>query len=181
MATREITTLPDQILRKKARKVRAFTPDLQAFIDDMIETMRAAPGVGLAAPQMSDRRRVIVVEFAEATENEDEPPPPPKLYVLVNPKIARRSKELAVDQEGCLSVPGYIGEVERHVKVTVKGQNRHGKPTRIKAEGWLARILQHEIDHLDGVLYIDRASKVWRPEDVEDVEAETEQQDPPAM
>lgn len=178
MATKEITTLPDQILRKKARKVRAFTPDLQALIDDMIETMRAAPGVGLAASQVSDRRRVIVIEFAEPAENEDEPPPPPKLYVLVNPKIARRSKELDVDEEGCLSVPGFIGEVERHTQVTVKGRNRHGKPTRIKAEGWLARILQHEIDHLDGILYIDRASKVWRPEDVE---AETEQGDPPAM
>ena len=165
MPTREVTTLPDPILRKKARKVRAFTPELQALIDDLIETMRAAPGVGLAAPQVSDSRRVIVIEFAEANENEEEPQNPPKLHVLVNPKIARHSKELVVEQEGCLSVPGFVGEVERFAEVTVKGKNRHGKPMRLKAKGWLARILQHEIDHLDGVLYIDRAIKVWRPED----------------
>ncbi len=165
MPTREVTTLPDPILRKKARKVRAFTPELQALIDDMIETMRAAPGVGLAAPQISDGRRVIVIEFAEPSENEEEPPTPPKLYVLVNPKIMRHSKELLAGQEGCLSVPGFVGEVERHATVTVRGMNRHGKPTRLKAKGWLARILQHEIDHLDGILYIDRASEVWRMED----------------
>ncbi len=173
MPTRVITTLPDPILRKKARKVRAFTPELQTLIDDMIETMRAAPGVGLAAPQISDSRRVIVVEFAEPSENDEEPPAPPALYVLVNPEIVRRSKEMVLDQEGCLSVPGYVGEVERHAAVTVKALNRHGKPKRMKAKGWLARILQHEIDHVDGALYIDRASQVWRPEDFPLEEQET--------
>jgi peptide deformylase len=170
MPTREVITLPDPILRKKARKVRAFTPELQALIDDMIETMRAAPGVGLAAPQVADSRRVIVIEWADPPENEDDPPPEPKLYILVNPEIVRQSKESIVDQEGCLSVPGYIGEVERHASVTVKAQNRHGKSKRLKAAGWLARILQHEIDHLDGILYIDRATKVWQPEDPGEIE-----------
>jgi peptide deformylase len=173
MPTREVITLPNPILRKKARKVRAFTPELQALIDDMIETMRAAPGVGLAAPQVADSRRVIVLEWGEPNDNEDDPPPDPKLYILVNPEIVRQSKESLVDQEGCLSVPGYIGEVERHESITVKAQNRHGQSKRLKASGWLARILQHEIDHLDGVLYIDRASEVWRPEDrVEETEGE---------
>ena len=175
MPMREITTLPDPILRKKARKVRAFTPELHALIDDMIETMRAAPGVGLAAPQISDSRRVIVVEFAEPSETDEDPPVRPELYVLVNPKIVRRSKELVFEEEACLSVPGFVGEVERHAAITVKAQNRHGKPKRVKAKGWLARILQHEIDHVDGVLYIDRASRVWRPEDVP-----LEEQDPAA-
>lgn len=165
MPMREVTTLPDQILRKKARSVQAFTPELQALIDDMIETMRAAPGVGLAAPQISISRRVVVIEWAEQSENEQEPPAPPKLHVLVNPEIVRHSKETLIDQEACLSVPGFVGEVERYAAVTVKAMNRHGKPTRLKAKDWLARILQHEIDHLDGILYIDRAIKVWRPED----------------
>jgi peptide deformylase len=175
MPTREIRTLPDEILRKKARKVRAFTPELQHLIDDMIETMRAAPGVGLAAPQVGDSRRVIVAEWADPSENEDDPPPTPKLYILVNPEISRHSEDTIVDQEGCLSVPGFLGEVERYASVTVKAKNRHGQPTRLKAKGWLARILQHEIDHVNGVVYIDRATSVWRPEEVaeEDDGAET--------
>jgi len=170
MPTREVITLPDPILRKKARKVRAFTAELQALIDEMIETMRAAPGVGLAAPQVADSRRVIVIEWADPPENEDDPAPDPRLYILVNPEIVRQSKESLIDHEGCLSVPGFIGEVERHESVTVKSQDRHGKPRRLKAAGWLARILQHEIDHLDGILYIDRAIKVWQPEDPNEIE-----------
>jgi peptide deformylase len=165
MAIREIITLPNSILRKKARKVRAFTPELQTLIDDMIETMRQAPGVGLAAPQVYVSQRVIVIEFAEPTDGDEEPVP--ELYVLINPEIVRHSKETTPDQEGCLSIPGYIGEVDRFSTLTVKGRNRHGKPVRIKAEDWLARIIQHEIDHLDGVLYIDRANQVWRLEELE--------------
>ncbi|HEY69517.1 MAG TPA: peptide deformylase [Anaerolineae bacterium] len=164
MSIREIITLPNSILRKKARKVRAFTPELQMLIDDMIETMREAPGVGLAAPQVNVSQRVIVIEFAEPSDDEE---PAPKLYVLINPEIVRHSKETTTDQEGCLSVPGYVGEVDRFSTLTVKGRNRHGKPVRIKAKDWLARILQHEIDHLDGVLYIDRANQVWRLEELE--------------
>jgi peptide deformylase len=86
------------------------------------------------------------------------------LYVVVNPEITRRSSEMISASEGCLSIPGYVGDVERHVAVTVRGLNRRGQPVRLKARGWTARIFQHEIDHLDGVLFIDRAERVWRLE-----------------
>jgi peptide deformylase len=128
----------------------------------MVETMRAEPGVGLAANQVGVSQRVIVVEFAEDTKKEDTPP---KLYVVVNPEITRASPEMVVGTEGCLSIPGYWGNVERHESLTVKGLNRQGKPITIKAKGWLARIFQHEIDHLNGILFVDRADKVWMAEE----------------
>lgn len=161
MALREITTPPDPVLRRKARPVKNFDDKLQTLIDDMIETMRAAPGVGLAAPQVSISEQVIVVEYGD---DEDENIPP-KLYVVVNPKITRFDTEVELGVEGCLSVPGLVGEVERSLAVTVKGQNRHGQPMTVKAKGWLARIFQHEIDHLEGVLFTDRAKSVWQPEE----------------
>jgi peptide deformylase len=174
MTTREIVTLPDSLLRLKARKVSVVDDEVRRLIDDMIETMRIAPGVGLAAPQVGDSRRVIVVEYAEPPEQEGEPARPPKLYALINPEIVRHSQELVTGVEGCLSVPGLIGQVERFDTVTVKGQNRQGQSVRIKATGWLARILQHEIDHLDGTLFIDRASEVWQGEekDIESIAAD---------
>ncbi|MGW8143018.1 MAG: peptide deformylase [Anaerolineales bacterium] len=158
MAIREIVTVPHKTLRQKARKVNSFGEDLQNLIDDMVETMRAAPGVGLAAPQVDVPQRVIVVEFNE-TEDEEAPP---KLYTVVNPKITRFSSDQVVGTEGCLSIPGIVGDVERSTTVTVKGLNRRGQPQKIKASGWLARIFQHEVDHLDGVLFVDRADKVWQ-------------------
>jgi peptide deformylase len=164
MATREIVTLPDPVLRQKARKVPAVTEDILSLIDDMVETMRAAPGVGLAAPQLGDSRRVIVVEYAEPPEQEGEPARPPKLFTLVNPEIVRRAPDQVKGVEGCLSVPGYLGEVERFESITIQGLNRAGQPVRIKAAGWLARIFQHEIDHLNGVLFTDLAEKIWQPE-----------------
>ena len=118
----------------------------------------AGPGVGLAAPQVDVPLRVIVVEYGEEDEEQ-------KLYAVVNPEIIRASPEHVSGTEGCLSIPGYAGEVERSVAVTVKGSNRRGQPVRIKAEGWLARIFQHEIDHLDGVLFTDRAESVWKLEE----------------
>lgn len=166
MPIRKIVTHPDPVLRRKARKVTEFTPELQALIDDMVETMRVAPGVGLAAPQVDVSLRVIVVEYGD----EEDPEAPARLYVVVNPEITRLSPDKEAGAEGCLSIPGFAGNVERPLEAVVKGLNRHGKPQRIKASGWLARIFQHEIDHLDGVLFIDRADKVWRLED-EDVEA----------
>lgn len=166
MPTRRIVTHPDPVLRRKARKVTEFTPELQALIDDMVETMRVAPGVGLAAPQVDESLRVIVVEYGD----DDDPDVPAKLYAVVNPEITRLSQDKEVGAEGCLSIPGFAGNVERPLDAVIKGQNRYGKPVRIKASGWLARIFQHEIDHLDGVLFIDRAEKVWRLED-EDIEA----------
>jgi peptide deformylase len=160
MAIREIITIPHKTLRRKARKVTTFGANLQMLIDDMVETMRAAPGVGLAAPQVDVPLRVIVVEFNESEDEED----PPKLYVVVNPKITRSSTDQEVGTEGCLSIPGIVGDVERPISVTVKGLNRRGQPQKIKASGWLARIFQHEVDHLDGVLFVDRADKVWQIE-----------------
>jgi len=174
MAAREIITLPDPVLRLKARKVPAVTEDVRSLIDDMVETMRVAPGVGLAAPQVGDSRRVIVVEYAEPPEQEGEPSRPPKLFALVNPEIVRHSPDQVAGVEGCLSVPGYLGEVERFESLTLKGLNRQGEPVRIKASGWLARVFQHEIDHLDGTLFIDRASDVWKGEekDIESIAAD---------
>jgi len=144
-------------LRQKARKVTDFGPELQTIIDDMIETMREAPGVGLAAPQVDIPLRVIVIEYGEDEEKEI----PPKLYTVVNPEITRFAPETELGTEGCLSIPGYVGDVNRPLGITVRGQNRHGQAIKIKAEGWLARIFQHELDHLEGVLFIDRAEKVW--------------------
>jgi peptide deformylase len=180
MTVREILSEPNPVLRKKAKKVAKVTSEIRKLIDDMIETMRAAPGVGLAAPQIGVGQRVITVEYAEEPEEPagkepaaEEPPPPspePVLYVLIDPEITRASREKIIGVEACLSVPGFAGEVERHVEVVVKGYNPQGAPVRIKAKDWLARIFQHEIDHLDGILYVDRAEKVWeiRPEDPKD-------------
>ena len=165
MALREIVTIPEPVLRRKARKVTDFGSGLQTLIDDMVETMHAAPGVGLAAPQVDVPLRVIVVEFGDE-EKEDVPP---KLYTLVNPEIVRSSDETIVGTEGCLSVPGLVGDVERNVSLTVKGQNRLGRAVRVKASGWLARIFQHEIDHLNGVLFTDRALRIWQPKEGEEV------------
>lgn len=158
---REIITLPHPTLRRKARKVSDFGPDLQALIDDMVETMRLAPGVGLAAPQVDTSLRVIVVEYGD----EEDESKPLKLFTLVNPEITRSSVELLTGTEGCLSIPGLVGEVDRALSVTVKAQNRRGQPVKVKARGWLARIFQHEIDHLDGVLFVDRAENVWQVEE----------------
>ncbi len=161
MTLRQIVKLPDPVLRHKARPVIQFDTELQTLIDDMIETMREAPGVGLAAPQVGVSERVIVVEYEENDEEEDSPK---KLYVMVNPEIKSSSEENVEGIEGCLSVPGWQGEVERAVAVTVKGLTRRGQPMKIKAKGWLARIFQHEIDHLNGVVFTDRATKIWKPQ-----------------
>jgi len=155
---REIITLPHPTLRKKARPVANFGPELQTLIDDMFETMRQAPGVGLAATQLDVPLRLFVAEF---NDDEDENTPP-KSYVLINPEIPRRSQETDVGVEGCLSIPGILGEVERPAEITITGLNRRGQPVKIKADGWLARIFQHEVDHLNGVLFVDRAEKVWQ-------------------
>ena len=159
MALREIITVPHPTLRKKARKVTDFGPKLQTLIDDMFETMREAPGVGLAAPQVDIPIRLLVVEFGD----EEDPEAPNKLYSLINPEIVRYSQETVVGTEGCLSIPNLVGDVERYQGITVQFQNRHGKSAKIKAEGWLARIFQHEIDHLNGVLFTDLATEVWEP------------------
>jgi peptide deformylase len=161
MALREIVTVPNPVLRRKAHPVTKFDNELEVLIKDMIETMREAPGVGLAAPQVGVSQRVIVVEYT--TDEEDETAPK-KLYAVINPEIKVTDTETELGVEGCLSVPGLLGEVERPLAVTVKGLNRQGKPTRIKAQGWLARIFLHEVDHLEGVVFTDLAETIWKPE-----------------
>ena len=172
MALRKIVTLPDSVLRRKAHTVSQIDKNLQTVIDDMVETMRDAPGVGLAAPQVGLSERIIVVEYFEREEDEEKEDAPKKVWALLNPEIIKSSEETLLGVEGCLSIPGLVGEVERHAAIQVKGLNRHGKPVKIKAEGWLARIFQHEIDHLNGVLFPDRATRVWKPQD--EVEPEQE-------
>jgi peptide deformylase len=164
MALREIRTETDPVLRKSARKVATVSAETRRLIGDMVDTMRAAPGVGLAANQVGVAQRVIVVEYADEPDEappEGAPLPPTILYTLINPEITRASREKVSGVEACLSVPGFAGEVKRHREVVVKGFNAQGAPVRIRAQGWLARIFQHEIDHINGILFVDRAEKVW--------------------
>ncbi|RME06367.1 MAG: peptide deformylase [Anaerolineae bacterium] len=161
MSIRTIVTVPHPVLRQKAGKVTTFDQELQTLIDDMIETMRAAPGVGLAAPQVNVPLRLFVAEYGD----DDDPDAPVQTYVFINPRIVAASRETEVGVEGCLSIPGLVGEVIRAQRITVNGLDRHGKPLKMEAHGWLARIFQHEIDHLDGVLFTDHALRVWRPEE----------------
>lgn len=173
MALKEIIFLPEPILRRKAKPVTKFDKELQTLIDDMIETMREAPGVGLAAPQVNIPLQLAVVEYAEDEDDEeaedmDAPPKPKKLYVLINPEIVKKSEEKVMGIEGCLSIPGLQGEVERHEAIQVKALNRHGQPVKLKVDGWMARIFQHEIDHLNGVLFTDLATRVWKPREDEE-------------
>jgi len=144
MAIIPIRVVPDPILRQKSKRVRSIDGSIQKLISDMIETMHSAPGVGLAASQVGVPLRVAVIGLPEQED-----------IVLINPKIVRRSGERLVN-EGCLSLPGYVGEVKRAVSVTVKGRDQNGKEIRIKADELLAQALEHEIDHLNGVLYIDQ-------------------------
>ena len=157
MTELQIVTLPDEVLRKKARPVTKFDDGLQILIDDMIETMRAANGVGLAAPQIGQSMQLAVIEtLPRADENGEDIPDSRELFVIVNPRIVWESREVIDGIEGCLSIPGYVGEVERAFAVRVRAQDRRGKPLKLRLKGWDARIFQHEIDHLNGVLYIDK-------------------------
>ena len=160
MAILDILTHPDPRLRIKSKPVTKFDAEFQQLVDDMLETMREAPGVGLAAPQIGEPMQLVVIEYNEDEEDEESRP---KRYVLVNPQFTWFSEEKVVDLEGCLSVPGFTGTVERSEAVSLKAQNRFGKPIKLRVNGWLARIFQHEIDHLNGVLYIDKALEVHRP------------------
>lgn len=162
MAILDIVKEPNLVLHRKAKVVTDFGPELQQLIDDMVETMRDAPGVGLAGPQVNQLLRVIVVEFGDE-EDEDAPQ---KLFTLVNPEITRMSRETVKGIEGCLSIPELLGDVTRSVSVTIKAQTRHGQATKIKASGWLARIFQHEIDHTNGILFTDRTEEIYRVEDL---------------
>lgn len=171
MTLRTIVTLPDPVLRRKARNVTVFDKKLQTLIDDMIETMRDAPGVGLAAPQVGLSDRLIVVEYYENDEAEEvEDETKKKVWALINPEIVKASEEKVMGVEGCLSIPNLVGEVERHEAIQIKAFNRHGQPMKLKVSGWLARIFQHEVDHLNGVVFTDLATRVWIPETEEEKE-----------
>ncbi len=171
MAILDIIQPDNPTLRKKAIKVKDFDGRFQKLVDDMYETMMDAPGVGLAAPQVAVSQRLILVRLPDDEESVKEYGNlAGKLYVMANPEIVKASKEIVEGTEACLSIPGFYGTVDRHEKVTIKGLDRHGKPLRVKAEGWLARVFQHEIDHLDGRLYIDIANEVWQAKPEEEAE-----------
>ena len=162
MAVREIVLVNqgNPVLREKARKVGKIDESVRRLIDDMVETMREAPGVGLAAPQVGVGLRVIVVE---APEDEDDPQSG-KVYAVINPEIIKASPEMEEGEEGCLSIPKINGLVDRHVWVVVNGLDPQGREFRIKARNYVARIFQHEIDHLDGILFTDHITspdKYW--------------------
>jgi peptide deformylase len=182
MSVRPIVLSDDPLLRKKSRRVRRVSPALQQLVDDMVETMHAANGIGLAAIQIGVPERVIVVHLPkDEEEEEEENPEGDKLYAMVNPELARKSREMEDGIEGCLSIPGWVGEVSRHRAVTVKGLDLQGRPTRIKAEGLLARVFQHEIDHCDGTLFIDHIEdpeKIWPVPEGEEEAAEAAQEAP---
>jgi peptide deformylase len=162
MAIRPIITPDNPILRKKAHKVSDFGASFQTLVDDMVDTMLEAPGVGLAAPQVAVPQRLIVVRLGDDEQSKAEfGDLAGVLFVVANPEIIKTSKEITEGIEGCLSIPGFAGKVDRYEAVTVKGLDRRGKEIRIKAKDWLARIFQHEIDHLDGKLYTDIAKSVW--------------------
>ena len=161
MAVREIIIVPHPTLRKKSAKVSDFGPDLQQLIEDMIETLHENSGAGLAAPQVNVSQQVILVEFG-TEENEEIPP---TMYVTINPRVTRFSQEIATGAEGCLSIPGLMGEVERADEIVVEGQDRFGKPIKMRFQGWIARIFQHEIDHVNGILYTDRTISVWETDE----------------
>jgi peptide deformylase len=153
MAVLEIRTLPDPVLRRKAKRVTTIDGSIQKLIDDMIDTLRAVHGAGLAAPQIGVSLRIAVIGIPEK-----------EVITLINPEIVRR-EGVRVVEEGCLSYPGYYGEIKRSEVVKVKAQNRQGKQFRLKGEELLAQALEHETDHLNGILYIDHVEspdKLWK-------------------
>ncbi len=161
MSAREIIIIPHLTLRKKSEKVSDFGPDLQQLIEDMIETLHENSGAGLAAPQINVPQQVILVEYG-TEENEEIPP---TLHVVINPRVTRFSQEILTGAEGCLSVPGLMGEIERADEIVLEGQDRFGEPLKMRLQGWVARIFQHEIDHINGILFTDRATSVWETDE----------------
>ncbi len=168
MSLLEIIQPSNPILRRQAARVIDFGVALQDLINDMYETMLDAEGVGLAGPQVSQSLRLILVRLPDDEDNEETyGDDAGKLFVVANPRISKRSQDTLSGVEGCLSLPGLLGDVERHQSIEVTGQDRNGQPICLQASDWLARVFQHEIDHLDGKLFIDIATRVWRPEEEE--------------
>lgn len=157
MALREIRTYPDPVLRKRTERVETIGPDILKLIEDMVETMHAAPGVGLAANQVGVSLQVAVIDLSSREDRQQRHP----LLVLINPEILSTEGSIT-EEEGCLSIPEFAEKVPRALKVTVRAQDRSGKPFEITADGLLAKALQHEIDHLNGLLFIDKLSTLKR-------------------
>ncbi len=153
MTVRTLHLLGSPVLRQKAKPVARVDDAVRELVDDLFETMRAARGVGLAANQVGIARRVAVVDVGE-----DDPPP----LVLINPVIIERGDEVETSEEGCLSIPEIFGDVERHARVVVEALDREGQSYRATTTGYKARAIQHEIDHLDGILFLDHLSAVKR-------------------
>lgn len=153
MSVLKIELLGSDVLRKPAQEIGEIDEDLRVLIADMFETMYDAEGIGLAGPQVGVSRRVIVVDVNEDGASR---------FALVNPRVVESSREKSKEEEGCLSIPGLSAAVERPDRVVVEGLDEHGRPVKIESEGLLGRCLQHEIDHLDGILFIDRISKLKR-------------------
>lgn len=149
MALRRIVLLGNPVLRQKAQPVSKISKTEQQLIDDMLETMEANEGVGLAAPQVAVLKRIFVAKWEGET------------FTLINPVIEWRSEDMVIGSEGCLSIPKVQAEVNRHAKIRVKALDRQGRKVTLEPEGWLARIFQHEIDHLDGILIIDRSNDLY--------------------
>ncbi len=177
MALRKIITVGDSKLRQSSRSVRKITPKINKLIEDMVETMHAENGIGLAAVQVGELQQIIVVEVPE----HEEIPHSGERYIVINPEVVKTSHETVFGIEGCLSVPGFNGEVERAEEVVVRGLDENGKPFRVRLKGFVARVFQHEIDHCEGVLYIDRLTapdRIWSVPEGEEELAELEQQSP---
>ncbi|MFN3507432.1 MAG: peptide deformylase [Allorhizobium sp.] len=155
MTIKPLIILPDPLLRQVSAPVERVDAELEQLIDDMLETMYEAPGIGLAAIQVGVPRRLLVIDLAKEGE---EPAP----LVFINPEILKSSDDRSVYEEGCLSIPDYYAEVERPAAITVKSIGRDGKEQMTEADGLLATCLQHEIDHLNGVLFIDHISRLKR-------------------
>lgn len=174
MAVRKIITAENSLLRQKSKKVSRFGDALKALVDDMFDTLHVAHGVGLAAVQIGVLERVVVIEIPAEYDEEGKIVEPAESYVLVNPEVVKMRGEEEME-EGCLSVPGYRGLVKRAVDVTIKAQDLRGKPVRYRGDGLLAQAFQHEIDHINGVLYLDRlesTENLWAIREGEEEETE---------
>ena len=155
MALREIRTYPDPVLRNKTSRVERIDSTLDRLIEDMVETMRAAPGVGLAANQVGVPLQLAVIDLSSREDEEQRHP----LLIIINPEILSMEGSV-IEEEGCLSIPEYAEKVKRAARVKVRAQDRTGKQFELEAEGLMAKALQHEIDHLNGLLFVDRLSSL---------------------
>ncbi len=156
MALRQVIFTGDDRLRQKSKKVKQFTPGLKQLAADMLETMRHSQGVGLAAPQIGVMQRLFVAEIPALDDDEPESHPQNSLiYVLVNPQLIKTADNLVENEEGCLSIPDWAGLVNRPEWVELRAQDLNGKRIKLKTDGLLARIFLHELDHLDGILFVD--------------------------